>query len=156
MIVVHFETGEELELPLECLAGSNLRGLELHRAVFDSLDLIKTDFSGANLRNASFNNSLLNGVVMRGAALMNAALIGAQIKAADLSGVMAVGADFSEADLSMSNLKDSDVGGASFIKANLCGVNFGVRRMDGAFFFEAIFNEETVWPEGFDPIGEAQ
>ena len=55
MIVVHFETAEILELPINSLVGSSLKGLELHRALFDGLDVSGADFTGSNLRNASFN-----------------------------------------------------------------------------------------------------
>ncbi|UYM59434.1 pentapeptide repeat-containing protein [Pseudomonas aeruginosa] len=48
-----FETGEELDLPLDNFAKSNLSGLELHRAIFDGLDLSEADFTASNLRNAS-------------------------------------------------------------------------------------------------------
>ncbi|WP_232002928.1 pentapeptide repeat-containing protein [Pseudomonas cerasi] len=72
MITIIFETGEKLDLPLASFAKSNLRGLELHRAVFDGLDLTEADFTGSNLRNTSFNYSLLNSAVLNGAALMNA------------------------------------------------------------------------------------
>jgi uncharacterized protein YjbI with pentapeptide repeats len=89
---------------------------------------------------------------MHGAALMNATLVGVQMKGADLSNVIAVGADFTEADLSSSGLKNADVCGASFIRANLCNVNFDVKRIESAFFTGAIYNEWTVWPEGFDPV----
>lgn len=48
MITITFETGESLELPLASFVKSNLRGLELHRAIFDGLDLTGADFTDSN------------------------------------------------------------------------------------------------------------
>ena len=68
MITIYFETGEALDLPLDSLAGSVFCELELHRAIFDNMDVSGADFTNSNLRNASFNHSILTGVVMHGAA----------------------------------------------------------------------------------------
>lgn len=151
MITIIFETGEKLDLPLTSFVKSSLRGLELHRAIFDGLDLTEADFTGSNLRNASFNCSLLYGAVMNGSALMNASFIGANMNCVHLLDVVAAYADFSGADLSMANLKNADVGGSSFVSSNLRNVNFDVKRIEGAVFFGAKYNDETIWPKGFSP-----
>lgn len=152
MITIYFETGETLDLSLDSLVNSIFSGLELHRAIFENFDVSGADFTGANLRNASFNYSVLNRAVMHGAALMSATLVCVQIKGADLSEAIAIGADFTGEDLSSSGLKNADVFGASFVRANLCDVNFEVKRIEGACFSGAIYDEWTVWPEGFDPV----
>lgn len=150
-MIINFETGEILELPGDDLISSNLRDLQLHRAIFDGLNVSGADFTGSHLRNASFNYSLSNRVVMRGVALMNATFIGAELKEADLTNVVAIGADFSEADLSMSDLQGADIGSACFEKTNLCGVNLAVKKIGEAVFFNATYDDKTIWPEGFNP-----
>jgi uncharacterized protein YjbI with pentapeptide repeats len=151
MITIIFETGEELDLPLVTFIKSNLKELELHRAIFDGLNLSEADFTGSNLRNASFNHSMLNGAVMNGAALMNASFIEAKMRCVYLVDVVAAYADFSGADLSMANLKNADIGGASFVNSNLRDVDIDVKRIDGAVFSGAIYNDGTIWPKGFAP-----
>lgn len=54
MITIFFETGEELDLPLDNFAKSNLSGLELHRAIFDGLDLSEADFTASKFEERFF------------------------------------------------------------------------------------------------------
>jgi len=62
---------------------------------------------------------------------------GANLEGAYLDGVNVVKADLTEADL---------------FGANLTGANFRGANLGGVDLKGAKANEDTVWPEGFDPV----
>jgi uncharacterized protein YjbI with pentapeptide repeats len=51
-----------------------------------------------------------------------------------------------EADLSFSDLREADLSGANLSGADLFGSD-----LDGANLAAVIFDDETDWPDGFDP-----
>jgi len=62
------------------------------------------------------------------------------------------GANLYRAVLSEANLAGADLAGADLSGAHLSGAHLSGANLSGANLSWAKANEETVWPEGFDPV----
>ena len=71
---------------------------------------------------------------------------GADLRRADLSAVNLAGAD-----LSAVNLEGVDLNGAWLEGTDLPGADLSRANLWGANLEEAVADEGTIWPEGFDP-----
>ena len=90
------------------LSGANFTGAKMGADMKNqSMGLMRTDLSGANLSRANFSNADLGRALMRFANLTGAVLNSANLLAADLSG-----ADLTGADLTDANATEADLGGA--------------------------------------------
>lgn len=69
-MIIKFETGEEITLEVYSLIGVNLDHENLHRAIFEDMDVCNASFKKANLRNAVFDRANLVGTDFFGAALI--------------------------------------------------------------------------------------
>jgi uncharacterized protein YjbI with pentapeptide repeats len=123
----------------------------------------QTDLSGLSLDEvddltlAYLRGAELAGAFLGGADLFAADLAAADLRGADLGGAHLGSADLSGADLSRANLFGADLGWAELRGANLHGAD--LRRADlrgarltGADLSGAVYDDETLWPEGFDPV----
>ena len=79
--------------------------------------------------------------------LRNIDLSEADLSKATLTEAVLVGADLEGADLEGANLGGANLGGAYLDGANLEGANLEGANLGGAFA-----DEDTFWPEGFDPV----
>lgn len=139
-------TGASLDL-----AGTNLRSLRLRA---DEANLGAADLTGANLLDASLAQANLEG----------ASLLLASLPLVDLSRANLQGADLSGADLSGANLQGADLRRARFRPmavltgsegwkiqhANLRGAELDGADFGGAELKEALYDDGTDWPRGFD------
>jgi uncharacterized protein YjbI with pentapeptide repeats len=75
----------------------------------------------------------------------------ANLSGANLSGANLYGAYLSGADLSGANLYGANLSGAYLSGANLSGADLYGANLYGANLYEAIYNDLTRWPTGFDP-----
>src|SRR5579884_391660 len=127
---VHWVTvGEENR---RVLAGLDLRDAQLRGQPLDEAVLEGTDLSGADLYEAflfrtDFSGSRCVGTCFRGATLEDAKFAKADLRRAD----------FSRDDIG----RHTRVGGADFSEANL----------EGAIMTNALYDETTVFPPGFNP-----
>jgi uncharacterized protein YjbI with pentapeptide repeats len=139
------------------------------------------DLSGVDLWRADLSNANLRGADLSGADLWRADLQGADLREADLSGARLIGARYNEntqwpegfyyinsgaigpkANLIGTNLSEENLKGANLSKANLSysdlsGANLSGADLSGADLWradlrEALYNDNTRWPNGFDPI----
>ncbi len=130
------------DLKLANLKGANLSGVNLSEADLSGANLVGAKLEGADLSLADLSQADLSGVW-----LMNSNLEGAtNLKWAKLHGANLAGANLYQADLS----------GASLLVANLVGANLSRTNLyqadlTGADLTEAKADEDTTWPEGFDP-----
>ena len=147
------------------------RGAKLDGTHFEDLHLVGADFSRASLNGATFD-----GVDLRGAIFYAASLQGiggkcghfplARFDRADLRSAWLGCADFDRALLSESiaegaslryaRLKEAILVGANLTKADLRGADLRGATLTGARLDEAHLegswcNEDTRWPDGFDP-----
>jgi uncharacterized protein YjbI with pentapeptide repeats len=99
------------------------------------------DFTRAYLRGAELSGAMLGGVDLFAANLVSANLRGADLGSANLSA-----ADLTTADLSGANLTGADLSEADLSGADLRGANLKDADLSGA-----LYDDYTLWPEGFDP-----
>lgn len=157
------------------LAGANLDGSQMQNCnlqftVLRSGSLIKANLAGADLRYANLEGADLDGVDLS-YALYNSQTVWpdgfdhrrsgaigprAQLKQSDLrwmnfAGMELTGINFKEADLAFSNFAGADLSKASFRSANLAGADLRDVQYKNATFREALYDERTRWPDGFDP-----
>ncbi len=62
-----------------------------------------------------------------------------------------IGVNLSDADLSDAILTDADLKSINFRNANLISADLSGADLQGAIFKGTKYNEDTEWPEGFDP-----
>jgi uncharacterized protein YjbI with pentapeptide repeats len=128
------------------LIGTNLRGADLSDANLSDANFGATDFSGANLSGADLNAADLSRGNLRGANLSGAFLSLADLPNADLSDLNLSGADLSHVDFSGANLSGANLSDADLMDANLTGANLSEANLDGV-----LYDDETEWPEDFEP-----
>jgi uncharacterized protein YjbI with pentapeptide repeats len=119
-------------------------------------------FDGMDLGNADFA-----GVSVSACCCQGANFTGADLRNADLYWAIGHDANFANADLSGATLCGANFSGASFAGANLTRADFGCDNLNGSTTLKgtdlrsdtlryatlsgAIFDESTVFPDGFDP-----
>lgn len=141
-------------IPMVNLTGADMRnsdmmGAMLRRADLSDCRLNPTHFYRADMREAKFVNSLLNGANLRGADgreadFSNADMDRVILSDANLAGANLRGANLSRANLDRANLTGADLTGAilngtALTRANLTDVIF--RESD---FYEAVFNSTPM------------
>ena len=125
---------------------ANFIGTYLECAILNNSSLYKANFLGAELREACIERSNL-----ARANLSRTNLAGANLQASNLSGV-----DLGQASLQGSNLENSDLTNANLQQTNLRGANLrGVHltgvNLNQASLEMAIYSEDTLFPDRFDP-----
>jgi uncharacterized protein YjbI with pentapeptide repeats/type II secretory pathway pseudopilin PulG len=150
-------TGAHLERAL--LSGSSLDGADLFKAHLDAADLEGASLRGAGLLLANLNDTVLWSANMEGARLYGANLEGAALKGANLKDAGLTGANLKDtglhgavltgADLTGANLEGAGLDGANLEGANLQGAN-----LRGAVLLNALYDDSTSWPSGFDVVAQ--
>ncbi len=154
------------------LVGANLRRADLRGATLVQASLQGADLTGANLDRADLSMALHDGDTrwpagfvpegrgvilcaigkdlsgrdlsarnLTNAVLTNARLHQARLRNADLTRALLLGADLSGADLR----------GAVLVTASLQGADLRGADLAGADLTNALYDDTTRWPEGFDP-----
>ncbi|NQE33683.1 pentapeptide repeat-containing protein [Microcoleus asticus] len=140
------------------LSQTNLSGANLSEANLCQANLYKANLSSANLRKTQFVNANLTQANLLSANLIEANLSGVNLTVVHLSS----GVDFSRANLSKANLTglklrqsrlmNADFSNANLSKTNLFGANLNRANLEGANLEGAIYNAETIFSTGFDPV----
>lgn len=128
------------------LNGKILRGADFHNA-----DLSGADLSFSDLREADFHNADLSGALLESANLEGADLHGAILKGAFLGNSILRNSNLSKSDLHGAILVRANLRRADLHGANLHGTDLLMAVLDGASFKEAKYDQDTCWPEDFDP-----
>ncbi|MEO1268552.1 MAG: ribosomal protein L7/L12 [Myxococcota bacterium] len=145
--------------------GADLRNACIHRANLEHADLSDALLEGAQFQNARYNNATrwpdhfdptTSGALgpraqLPGVSLPHAVLHGIQLSDANLRH-----ANLTEANLYDANFEGADLRGAQLTRAhlpgaNLCDADLTEATLTDADFEQALFNEDTRWPQGFDP-----
>ena len=152
MITIVCATGDHVRVEADQLAGANLNGRPLHRAMLEAEDLTRTTFRNADLRGAFLARARLVEAILAGANLIvtnlddavldRAVLDGARARGVELPRASLRGATLVSVDLELANLEGADLRGADLLRARLAGARFTGARAD----------EMTRWPVDFDPI----
>jgi uncharacterized protein YjbI with pentapeptide repeats len=107
----------------------------------DGPDLAGAWLRDAGLAGAPFAGARAEGAVLRGARLTGATLTAADLRRADLRQASLAGADLRRADLFEARLQGADLRAADLRGADLTGAG-----LEGA-----AYDEQTRWPDGFEP-----
>ena len=108
-------------------------------------NLTGADLTGANLSVANLSGDLTGDLTW------------ANLRVANLTGAKLIEADLSGADLTRANLTGADLTGAHLTAANLTGAKLIEADLTGADLrwanlTRAIYDDKTIFPEGFDPV----
>jgi uncharacterized protein YjbI with pentapeptide repeats len=146
-------TGAHLERAL--LSGAHLEGADLFKAHLTAADLEGASLRSAGLLLANLNDTVLWGANLEGARLYGANLEGAALKGANLKDAGLTGANLKDAGLhgavlSGADLTGGNLEGAGLEGANLEGANLQGANLRGAVLLNALYDEATIWPGGFD------
>ena len=146
-------TGAHLERAL--LSGANLEGADLFKANLAAADLEGASLRGAGLLLANLNDTVLWGANVEGARLYGANLEGAALKGANMKDAGLTGANLKDAGLhgavlTRADLTSANLEGAGLEGANLEGANLQGANLRGAVLLNALYDEATIWPGGFD------
>ncbi|MBD1804035.1 pentapeptide repeat-containing protein [Microcoleus sp. FACHB-SPT15] len=133
-------TSSSSNSPLD-FQGENRQNFNFER-FYESEQLIKAKFQGANLRNANLQSVILYGAEFQGANLRDA-----NLQSAILCGAKFQGADLQDANLQFANLPESSFKGAKLhgAKLNEC------KGWESADWENAEYNRKTRFPRGFSP-----
>ena len=148
-------------IPMVNLTGADMRnsdmmGAMLRRANLSDCRLNPIHFYRADLREAAFVGSLLNGANLRGADCRQADFSNADMDRVILSDANLSGANLRGANLSRANLDRADLTGADLTGATLNGAAITRTNLSGAIFqesdfYEAVFNSSPM--DGVDFSG---
>ncbi|MDP9869150.1 MULTISPECIES: pentapeptide repeat-containing protein [Streptosporangium] len=139
---------DRVVLPKANLASARLQDVDLHFS-----DLTESSLVGVDLTRAD-----LTGVRLAGAILPDAVLYQADLRDAVLTGIIAEGIDLRATDLSKADLRNANLCGARLDYSDLRGATLSGAVLTGASLKRVVFDESTVWPDGFEPssIGPAR
>jgi uncharacterized protein YjbI with pentapeptide repeats len=124
----------------------NEEGDCLYRCDLDSLD--NADMKMLNLR----------GLSAEGLVAYDADFSGAILERADLYWAILFGSNFTDANLRNAILCGADLKRVNFTRADLRSANLGKDNLNGdtdvqdAVFTDAVYNSQTIFPDGFDPL----
>lgn len=154
------------------LSSASLVGVNLARATLTGAWLRRTDIRNSNLDEACLDDADLQWAVIYNSNLLAASLRRAQLFAATLSHSRLIGANLEHADLrsayltsanlenarlreaklDRANLIDARLDEADLTSTSLAGADLSGASLVGARLDGARYDEETTWPEGFDPV----
>lgn len=87
----------------------------------------------------------------KSASVIIARIEGLTLKGAELSGWSLADAYLRGFDLSQARLRNTCFRRADLAKTNLCGADLTGADLTGAVMDGVVYDERTVWPEGYDP-----
>lgn len=128
--------------------GASLRGADLSRTRWDHATGPKLDLSSGSLERArmlqtSFHDAVLRDTNLGWSRLVEVEFHGADLRGANLSCAYTEMTRFPRANLRGAKLDGADLRGAE-------GLEFA--NLDGATFLDALYSDETILPQAFDPV----
>lgn len=115
-----------------------------------AIEAVRIMGSNGWVRDGSLKGANLYGANLKGAFLVGANLESTSLWGANLQDAILLNANLEGASLSGANFQDAWLSGVNFQDAILLNVNFQDATLDGANLESAIYNDKTVWPDGFD------
>lgn len=139
--------------PVRPLALDRVRLVDarLRHARLAGADLHFADLTGANLRGADLTRADLTGTSLRRAVLVEATLYQADLRDAVLAQALADEADLRGTDLTGADLRAAHLGHARLDFADIRGADLAGADLTGTSLRGALADEDTTWPDGFDP-----
>lgn len=159
--IAHDPPGLRLDLAATNLTGVEARGIVLVGARLGGALLRDADLRGAHLQAADLTMANLHGASLVATSLQAAVLTGANLRHANLTS-----AHLHHARLEFAQLQDANLAGAVLEFAALMHAQLDRAQLTGqtswsdlfslhmASLYNTMYDDETVWPEEFDPISE--
>lgn len=122
-------------------------GVNWRRCYHDGRDLGAVDLSGAQLRDATFQRSLLDGGNLDGIDGFRAKFFSASMTGVSLNGSRLFEADLTKADLTGASLRDADLRNARLVNAILRETDLTGARLAGADLRNADLSG-AIWVDG--------
>lgn len=111
-----------------------------------------TDFGVSDLSCSSMSNGWFSYATFDGATLHEASAQGASMAHATFVGADLTGADFRKCELREADFASANVSGTNFIGSTLRAAKLAaVRNIYNALWENAVYDETTTFPDGFDP-----
>jgi uncharacterized protein YjbI with pentapeptide repeats/stress response protein SCP2 len=130
------------------LSEANLSHANLHTANLTSVNLGKTKFINANLSEVNLRCANLSEANLSGVNLSSVHLFSkTNFSKANLSKANLTGLNLRESQLMKADLSNANLSNTNLLKANLQGAN-----LEGAELQQALYNADTIFPTGFDPV----
>jgi hypothetical protein len=130
---------------------ARLVNARLRYAHLANADLHFADLTGAVLRGADLTRADLTGASLRETVLVETSLYQADLRDAILAQAMAEEADLRGTDLTRADLTAVHLRHARLDFADLRGANLSEADLTGASLRDALADNDTTWPDGFDP-----
>lgn len=137
----------EANLSGATLSEANLSHANLHTANLSSANLGKVKFINANLSEVNLQGSNLSEANLSGVNLSSVHVSSTNFSRANLSKANLTGLNLRTSQLMKANLSNANLSNTNLLKANLEGAN-----LEGAKLQQALYNAETIFPRGFDPV----
>jgi uncharacterized protein YjbI with pentapeptide repeats len=148
------------------LSNANFRGSDLKSANLSGADFNGTDFFGASFNSSTVWPSGFNpqtakafgpGIDFSDFNLTGFNQISGQLQNTNFEGVDLSGKRTEVADFSNSNFKNANLSGGNkkqtkFINTDLRGANLYGANITSSTFTGAVYDLNTIWPDGFDPV----
>ena len=151
MITIRCETGFDVQVDGDTLAGAKLADMDLHRALLDGADLRGADFSRSELRSAWLEGAKLDDANLSHSILAAANASKASFVRVHFQHAMLRAGIFEDANFAGASLVSANVGGARFARASFVGADMRCNELGEADLRGAYYSPSTLWPEGFDP-----
>jgi len=119
------------------LDGLNLQNADLRGVDLTGMLISHTDFSFADVRGASFYWD----------SLIDVSFDGANLEGADLAGTDLIRVSFRHANLRNALIGPSGLG----FPSSVFGCDFTAANLEGTDLWAALYDEDTRFPDGFDP-----
>ncbi|MEG3938092.1 pentapeptide repeat-containing protein [Microcoleus sp. S36b_A3] len=130
------------------LSEANLSHANLHTANLTGVNLGKTKFTNANLSEVNLHCANLSEANLSGVNLSSVHLFSkTNFSKANLSKANLTGLNLRESQLMKADLSNANLSNTNLLKANLQGAN-----LEGAELQQALYNADTIFPTGFDPV----
>ena len=128
-------------------------GVNWRRCYHDGRDLGAVDLTGAQLRDATFQRSSLEGGNLSGIDGFRAKFISAELIGVILDGARLFEADLTKADLTGASLRETDMRNAKLVNAILRDADFSGARLAGADLRNADLSG-AIWVDGIRVCAE--
>jgi hypothetical protein len=140
---------QELERVNETI--KSMTGLDMSESDLSNTDLSDMDMSGSNMPGSNMSGSNMSGSNMSGSDMSGSNMSGSDMSGSDMSGSDMSGSDMSGSNMSGSDMSGSNMSGADLSGADLSGADLSGADLSGAGGKGVKWDENTIWPEGFNP-----